>query len=282
MSLRPVFLLLVGVGVVWLERRRPLRSRRERSLPHTGRNLAVAGLSAAAVHLIEAPVVLPLASWTARRRWGLLHLAPTPAWLRDVLAVALLDYTLYCWHIVTHRVPALWRVHLVHHVDRDLDASTGLRFHFAEIASSVPWRAAQVALIGVSPRALTWWQTLTLASILFHHSNARLPLRLERVLSRVVVTPRMHGIHHSMNGEEANGNYSSGLALWDWLHGTIRLNVPQQTIEIGVPSYRAAHEVTLGPILVLPITHDRESWKFEDGTAPPIYQWGVPRQHLLA
>ena len=281
MTFRPLLLLLVGVGVLWLERMRPLRSRREPSVPHTARNLTLAGLSAGAAHLIEAPVVLPLASLAVRRRWGILHLAPMPVWLRDVLAIVLLDYTLYWWHILTHRVPLLWRLHLVHHVDLDLDASTGLRFHFAEIASSVPWRAAQVRAIGVSPRALTLWQTLTLASILFHHSNARLPLRLERVLSRVVVTPRMHGIHHSMVRDEADGNYSSGLAFWDWWHGTIRLNVSQRAITTGVPAYRDPRQVRLGAILALPLTHAGESWRFEDGTNPEAYKSLAPRHDLL-
>src|SRR3546814_2584537 len=105
-------------------------------------------------------------------------------------------YTLYVWHLLLHRVPLLWRCHVAHHVDLDLDASTALRFHFAELALSVPWRAAQIVLIGVSPRALSVWQTALLLSVLFHHSNARLPPAMERRLNRLIVTPRMHGIHH--------------------------------------------------------------------------------------
>jgi sterol desaturase/sphingolipid hydroxylase (fatty acid hydroxylase superfamily) len=124
--------------------------------------------------------------------------------------------------VLTHRVPLLWRFHLVHHVDLDLDASTALRFHFGELLFSVPWRAAQVIVIGVSPTSYLVWQGLVFFSILFHHSNVALPIKLERWVVRFVVTPRMHGIHHSVVRGETDANWSSGLALWDWLHGTFR------------------------------------------------------------
>src|SRR5947207_3506014 len=129
--------LLVGgaFGALWwLERRRPLRRAVESKSVRTGRNLAVAGLSAAAVRLAEQPVVAPLAALVERRRWGLVQRLNLPAWLEVPLAVALLDYTLYLWHILVHRVPFLWRFHQVHPVDLDLDASTALRFHFGEMA----------------------------------------------------------------------------------------------------------------------------------------------------
>jgi sterol desaturase/sphingolipid hydroxylase (fatty acid hydroxylase superfamily) len=251
-------------------------------LRHTGRNLAVAGLSAAAVQLAEKPVVAPLARLVERQRWGLVNRLGLPAWLEVPLAVALLDYTLYLWHMLVHRVPFLWRFHLVHHVGLDLDASTALRFHFGEMVVSVPWRAAQVAGIGASPLALSLWQTLTLAEVLFHHSNVELPVGVERRLCRLVVTPRMHGIHHSIVPEETNSNWSSGLALWDWLHGTLRLNVPQEAIVIGVPAYRDPSEVTLLKILVMPFEEQRDSWRLPgDGTPhrPPV---PVPPDRLLA
>ena len=167
--MRGVFFVAIAGTVLLLERRRRARAYVESPAVHRGRNLAVAGLAAATVQVLEAPVVVPLAKFVARRRWGLIGLFNGPAWLRDLAAIVLLDYTLYLWHITVHRVPWLWRFHLVHHLDLDLDASTGLRFHAGEIAASVPWRAAQVIAIGVTPRALTIWQTLTIASVLFHH-----------------------------------------------------------------------------------------------------------------
>jgi hypothetical protein len=112
----------------------------------------------------------------------------------------------------------------VHHVDLDLDASTALRFHFGELALSVPWRAAQIIVIGVTTDALTLWQNALLISILFHHSNVKLPIDIERAIGYVFVTPRMHGIHHSMVPDETNSNWSSGFTLWDSIHGMLQLN----------------------------------------------------------
>jgi sterol desaturase/sphingolipid hydroxylase (fatty acid hydroxylase superfamily) len=179
-----------------------------------------------------------------------------------MLAVVLLDYTLYIWHVLTHRVPWLWRFHLVHHVDRDLDASTALRFHAGELALSIPWRAAQIAAIGVPPDALRIWQNMLLLSILFHHSNVELPIDVERLVARIIVTPRLHGIHHSDVPEETDSNWSSGLTVWDYLHRTLRCDVPQQAITIGVAAYATAADVTLANSLALPFGAQRPSLTF--------------------
>jgi sterol desaturase/sphingolipid hydroxylase (fatty acid hydroxylase superfamily) len=254
--------------LVWLERRRPLRRAVEPKPRRAARNLAVAAVSAAALRVTEKPVADALTALVERRRWGLLKLLALPAWLEVTLAVVLLDYTLYLWHVLTHRVPFLWRFHVVHHIDLDLDASTALRFHFAELALSVPWRAGQILLIGVSPAALSAWQTLLFLSILFHHSNVRLPLEVERRLNAVVVTPRMHGIHHSAVKEETNSNWSSGLTVWDRLHGTLRLDVPQEEVTIGVPAYRDPEDLGLSEILGLPFGEGRPTWQLPGGGAP--------------
>lgn len=251
---RGVFLVAVGGAVLLAERRRRARARVEPPAVHIGRNLAVAGLAAATVQAVEVPVVLPLARLAARRRWGLAGRLGGPAWLRDLAAIVLLDYTLYIWHIVVHRVPWLWRFHLVHHVDLDLDASTGLRFHAGELAVSVPWRAAQIVAIGVTPRALTLWQTLTLASVLFHHSNTRLSDRAERVVSWILATPRMHAIHHSIDPAQLQSNFSSGLAIWDRLHGTARFDADARDVVVGVPGHLSREAAALATILSLPFS----------------------------
>lgn len=260
--------------LLWMERRRPLRDRIEPQWRRDARNLAVAAASAATLRVLEKPVVEPLAELVEQRRWGLLKQAGLPPWIEVPLAVALMDYTLYLWHVLTHRVPWLWRFHLVHHVDLDLSTTTALRFHAGEMALSVPWRAAQVALLGVGPRALSIWQTALFFSILFHHSNLRLPAAIERRLVRVFVTPRMHGIHHSVVREETDSNWSSGLTLWDRLHGTLKLDIPQRDITIGVPAYRACEEVTLGRCLAMPFGNERDAWRLPDGTRP--VRVGVP------
>jgi len=254
------FLLLLIVETL-----RPLRPAREPKLRRLGRNLAVAGIAAATMELLQIPILLPVARWAAAHDFGLLRQIPLPGAVRTAAAVVLLDYTLWFWHFANHRVPFLWRFHSVHHVDRDMDVSTGVRFHFGELGLSVFVRAAQVALIGADPPAVVLWQSLLFITVLFHHSNTRLPPGLERVLVRFVVTPRMHGIHHSNYRNETDSNWSSLFSAWDFLHRTAFLDVPQDEVTIGVPAYGRPEQVTLGKILALPFVRRRDDWRHEDG-----------------
>jgi sterol desaturase/sphingolipid hydroxylase (fatty acid hydroxylase superfamily) len=255
-------------AIAFAETRRPLRHQGHGRLQRDLRNLAVAAMSAATLQVLEKPVVDPLSRMVEHRRFGLIKQLDLPPWAETLLAVALMDYTLYLWHVLVHRVPLLWRCHVVHHCDLDMDASTALRFHAAEMAISVPYRAAQVAALGVAPRPLSVWQTFLFVSILFHHSNLRLPLRIERRLAQLIVTPRMHGIHHSVIEEETNSNWSSGFTIWDRLHGTLRLDVPQDEISIGVPAYRDPEAVTLPRLIEMPFINQPPTWRLPDGRKP--------------
>jgi sterol desaturase/sphingolipid hydroxylase (fatty acid hydroxylase superfamily) len=262
----PSFLITAAViafvgGVLFLaETIVPLRRAVESKLRHTVRNLSAGGVSLAIMSLVQAPLLVPVARWIARERIGLLQLVHWLRWVEMLAAIVLLDYTLWWWHWASHRVPFFWRFHLVHHIDRDLDASTALRFHFGELALSIPVRALQMIVIGVDGQMLWLWQTILFASILFHHSNVRLPLRFERFLVRLIVTPRMHGIHHSDRLDETDSNWSSLLSAWDYLHRTMRFDVPQERIVIGVPAYHDATDVTIGNILLLPFRRQRDDW----------------------
>jgi sterol desaturase/sphingolipid hydroxylase (fatty acid hydroxylase superfamily) len=268
----PMWLRAAGVGgallaLILLENRRPLRRDcHESTLRRNLRNVAVAAMSAAAVQVVEMPVTSRLTRLVTRKRIGLVQHLPLPEWLRTFLACLLLDYTLYIWHVLTHKVPFLWRFHRVHHADLDMDSTTGIRFHFGEISISVLWRAVQVVVIGVSARALSIWNTLLLIGVMFHHSNLRLPRRIERMVERFFVTPRMHGIHHSVVPDEVNSNWSSGLTIWDLIHRTYRQDVPQDQITIGVPELRRPDQVTLPRLVVMPL----------DDAAPPD-DWPVSR-----
>jgi sterol desaturase/sphingolipid hydroxylase (fatty acid hydroxylase superfamily) len=257
--------VIVGGSMILAERCTPLRRTVESKLRRVVRNLSAGGVSLALMSLVQAPLLQPAAAWIVRDRIGLLQLVQWPRWLETLLAIVLLDYTLWWWHWANHRIPFFWRFHLVHHIDRDLDASTALRFHFGELALSIPIRAAQIILIGVDSRTLWLWQTILFASILFHHSNVRLPFPFERFLVRLIVTPRMHGIHHSDRLDETNSNWSSLLSAWDYLHRTMRFDVPQERIVIGVPAYHDASGVTIGKILLLPFRRQRDDWRTSDG-----------------
>ena len=248
------------VLLLLLERLLPLRPRTESTPPRVARNLALGGVSAALVTLLQPLALAPVARLVEAGRLGLLSLLPLPHWASVAAAVVLLDYTLWHWHRWNHRLRWLWRFHLVHHADRDLDTSTSLRFHFGEMALSIPYRAAQMALIGAGREALALWTGLLLVAIAFHHSNLRLPAALDRSLARVLVTPRMHGIHHSERREEMDSNFSSLLSVWDALHRTLRLDVPQERIAIGVPGYRDRGELGLLAQLTLPFRRHHRYW----------------------
>lgn len=283
----PVWLtasLTIGgfLALAWAERKRPLRSTLESKIRHEARNLAIAVTGAIAAGLVETPVALALLAQGERRGWGLARAIALPIWLETLVAVLLIDYTMYVWHILMHRVPLFWRFHLAHHTDLDLDASTALRFHFGELLLSVPWRAAQIIAIGVSPLAFSIWQTLFLLSIGFHHSKLRLPIELERRLAWFIVTPRMHGIHHSIVREETNSNWSSGLSVWDRLHRTLRLNVPQSEVTIGVAAYSKLNDVTLVRTLTEPFRELPPVWQIPGVGEPLRPASTVPSDTLLA
>lgn len=247
-------------ALVWAEQRRPLRIATQPKLARDLRNGGLALMSAAVLCVFQGPLTGPLTRAVERRRWGLLKIVRLPGWLELPLAVALMDYSLYAWHVWTHKGP-LWRFHQAHHVDLDMDASTAVRFHFGEMAASVPYRLAQIALIGVGPRAFSVWQTFLMTCIGFHHSNLELPPWLERLIAPVLVTPRNHGIHHSTVREETDSNWSSGLTVWDRLHGTLRLDISQDGIIIGVPAWRDPSELDLGGVVAMPFGPQRYSWR---------------------
>jgi sterol desaturase/sphingolipid hydroxylase (fatty acid hydroxylase superfamily) len=248
------------LALLAIERRRPLRKRREPEVRRVARNLGLGAVAAVVTAALEIPLLAPAARKIEERRLGLIHQLPLPRPVRVAAGVLLLDYTLWWWHWMNHTVPFLWRFHLVHHVDLDLDASTALRFHFGEMALSVLFRAAQFRILGIDPAAAALWQTALFVSILFHHSNTRLGDAVERRLSRLIVTPRMHGIHHSTVRGETDSNWSSLLSWWDFLHGTFRLDVPQDAIAIGVPAWQDPRELTLGRILAMPFRRQRDDW----------------------
>ena len=243
-----------SLGVLYfLEKRRPLRPvSKENEAVHLSRNLAISALTVPALLLVEKPVTDYLTKRVETDKFGLLKLFKLPKSLEITAGVLLLDYTLYLWHVLTHRIPFLWRFHIVHHADLDMDSSTAARFHFGEIFISVIWRAMQISIIGVSPQTLKIWQSLLLPSVFFHHSNLKLNENFENILSKVITTPRLHSIHHSVKPAETNSNWSSGLTIWDRLHKTLKTDVTQAEIIIGIEGLQDENDVTLRKMLKHP------------------------------
>lgn len=218
--------------------------------------------------LVVRPSALHTLEWTHAESFGMMHLIALPSWARFGLSFLLLDLSFYYWHQLNHRVPLLWRFHNVHHMDPGLDVSTAFRFHFGEVLLSAIFRVVQVSLIGMPFPAFAVYELVFQANTLFHHSNLRLPIGLERGLNKVLVTPRMHGIHHSQVRPETNSNYGVVFPWWDRMHRTLGLNIPQAEIEIGVAGYTLPRDNRIWHTAILPFIRQRDYWQRPDGTVP--------------
>jgi sterol desaturase/sphingolipid hydroxylase (fatty acid hydroxylase superfamily) len=251
----------LGLALFALERARPLRHARAARRPRLFVNAAVSALALVTAGLAVRPVAEGVLGWTAAERFGLLVALDLPPLAEWLAAALLLDLSFYYWHRANHRWGPLWRFHNVHHVDPDLDVTTALRFHFGEVALSAGFRAVQVLLIAPATAAYLAYEVLFQANTLFHHSNVRLPLPPERILNWILVTPRMHGIHHSQVQGETESNYSVVFPWWDRLHGSLRLGIPQREITVGVPGYARPEDNRLDSLLAMPFRPQRDYWQ---------------------
>ena len=258
---RPIVAGLAAAGGLAIllagERCRPLRPARRRLADET-RNLVLGVLRSSVVQTIDKPFREALARQAVGREHGLVQKLRAPWWVRYTASFLLLDYSMNLRHVLTPKVPLLWRLHLAYHVDLKLTATTVLRFHMADMLVSLLWRAPQVRCIGPSLRALAAWESFFFASVLFHHSNLRPPRRPEAQLELVLTTPRMHGIHHQAERSCANPNWSGGINWWDRLHGTYRMEVPPAGVPIGVPAGIARFRIE--DLIRLPLAKQQDAW----------------------
>lgn len=275
----PLLGLLAGTLFV-LESKRQLRKRTKLKEERLVENASMAMFALPALRLLLVPVSYLAAKASEKYRSGFLNRLNLPKWLHYSMAFLMLDYSNYLWHVLLHRSGLLWRFHNVHHIDLDLDLSTAWRFHIGENIASVPYRSAAVAVIGVPTKLLLFYEVLFEGCTAFHHSNLRLPINAERKLSLFLVTPRMHGIHHSIVARETNSNFSVIFSWWDRLHRSLRLNVAQEEITIGSPAYRNPAEQNPKNLLLLPFGPQR-SWKLPDGTLPERREQPYPLGYLF-
>lgn len=253
-----LMLLIIFIILFLLESKIQLRKRVQKRWKRIVINFVVSLPAFALLRIVFIPAMVWLAMQNKQWHFGLEYLFPAPEWLKGAIAFILLDYSNYTWHILLHKLPVLWRFHLVHHTDLDLDITTAFRFHFGELIASVLFRGAAILLIGVSPLMVLIYEIVFESATQFHHSNIKLPFRFEKVLNYLIVTPRMHGIHHSMEKKETDSNYSIIFSFWDRIHRTVRLNIHQDAVVTGVPSYVHENELTIGKLLILPFTKIRK------------------------
>lgn len=250
--------LILGMFVLLflIERSIPLRKTKSSLLVRSFVNLSVAGLSFCIAMFIVMPSTLAAVHWTNEKHFGLLPIIDMPLMAQFVVGFLLLDVTFFYWHVANHKIPFFWRFHNVHHIDPDLDVTTAFRFHFGEVFFSTFFRVIQVSIIGCSFEIVALYEIVFQLGTLFQHSNIRLPINIERLLNKIIVTPRMHGIHHSQVTKETNSNFSIVFSFWDTLHRSLGLNIPQSQIEIGIPGYSDADN-RLGNVLILPFRKER-------------------------
>ena len=246
-----VFASVFGLMASW-EYVSPARALR---LPRAVRWRANLGL--AVVNTLILRVLLPtsaiaLASLAGENGWGLLNSFPLPGWAAVLAGVVLLDLVIYFQHVLFHAVPALARLHAVHHADPDFDLTTGIRFHPLEMLLSAVIKFAAVAALGAPAEAVLIFEVLLNATAMFNHANVTLPASVEPWVRRVLVTPDMHRIHHSVVEAERNSNYGFCLSIWDRLLGTNTV-APRGELDIGLADRREPEmNSTLGGVLRMP------------------------------
>jgi sterol desaturase/sphingolipid hydroxylase (fatty acid hydroxylase superfamily) len=217
-------------------------------------NLALVFVNTLAVRFLLPLGAVAMAFVAEVRGWGVFNNLSLPVWLAVVLSVVALDFAIYLQHVLFHAVPALWRLHMVHHADLDFDVTTGLRFHTVEILLSMGIKLGVVVLLGAPPLAVLIFEVLLNATSMFNHGNIRLPAWLDRVLRLFVVTPDMHRVHHSAVARETNSNFGFSLPWWDFLLGTYRAQpaAGHEGMTIGLSQFRDERVDRLHWMLALP------------------------------
>lgn len=253
-AIRFAFSVAVFVLVASSETLFPRRVQRIGRLVRWPGNLGLVVLNTALLRLLLPTAAVGLAVVAEARGWGLLHAIALPAWLGLPLAVLVLDLAIYLQHRLFHAVPALWRLHRMHHADLEFDVTTGLRFHPVEIALSMGIKCLVIAALGPSALAVLIFEVLLNATSLFNHGNLQVPEGIDRVLRRIVVTPDMHRVHHSIHRVEANSNFGFNLPWWDRLFDTYRAQPRDghEGMAIGIEQFRTPRDLRLDRMLIQP------------------------------
>jgi sterol desaturase/sphingolipid hydroxylase (fatty acid hydroxylase superfamily) len=248
------FFGILGVMAIW-EILAPRRALTVSKAIRWVNNLGIVFFNTFLVWLIFPIVAVGMAIFAGNQGWGIFNYFDLPFWLTVIISIVFLDFIIYLQHVMVHAVPALWRLHRVHHADLDFDVTTGGRFHPLEIFLSLLIKFAAILVLGPPVLAVVIFEVILNGTAMFNHSNVRLPLGIDRVLRWLVVTPDMHRVHHSVEDDEANSNFGFNLPWWDRLFGTYRdqPRAGHQAMKIGIHKYREPKQVAWLPgMLLLP------------------------------
>jgi sterol desaturase/sphingolipid hydroxylase (fatty acid hydroxylase superfamily) len=249
-----LFVGILAVMATW-EVAAPRRRRDISRLLRWTNNLGIVVIDTIVVRLTFPVLAVGLALIAEERGWGLMNVIGAPMWLAFIISVLALDLAIYLQHVMFHAVPALWRLHRMHHADLEFDVSTGLRFHPVEILLSMGLKLGVVAALGPPAVAVLVFEVLLNATSMFNHSNIRIPAQVDRALRLIVVTPDMHRVHHSIHPSETNSNFGFNLPWWDRLLGTYRAQPREghEAMTIGIEQFRTIRDLWLDRMLIQPL-----------------------------
>lgn len=254
-TLRLVVFLAVLVAMMLWELASPLRRLEIPRVIRWTNNMAMVVIDTAVLRLTFPVLAVALAAKAEAAGWGMFNRLPLPAWLVLVLSLLSLDCAIYLQHRLFHAVPALWRLHRMHHADPDFDTTTALRFHPVEIALSMVIKLAVVAMLGAPAVAVLVFEVILNATALFNHGNVALPPAIDRLVRLIVVTPDMHRVHHSTDPVETNSNYGFNLPWWDRMFSTYRAapRLGQIGMTTGLATFRSPRDQWADRLLVQPL-----------------------------
>lgn len=262
----PTIRLLVFIGVLLAlavcELAVPRRRQEIPRLLRWSNNLGIVVIDTILVRLAFPVVAVGLAVTAEQNEWGLFQAFDLPGWIVLVLLLLSLDLAIYLQHVMFHAVPALWRLHRMHHADLEFDVTTGLRFHPGEILLSMAIKLAVVAALGPPAVAVLLFEVVLNASSMFNHSNIRIPKDADRLLRWLIVTPDMHRVHHSVVPDETNSNFGFNLPWWDRLLGTYRAQpaAGHDGMTIGIAQFRAHRDLWLDRMMLQPLRGRAGGW----------------------
>ena len=242
-----IFFLLVEL---WVSYRPSTISKSKR----WANNIGITLFNSIILHLVFSGAIVGTVVIVQSKQLGLLNMVQAPAWLKVLFTVLFFDFMLYVWHLLNHEMPFLWRFHRVHHCDLNMDVSTATRFHIGELFISALIKISIIYFLGASAVAVLIFESVLVLCAQFHHSSIKIPKWFETLFWVLFVPPSMHRIHHSVVIKERDRNYGTIFSLWDRGLGTLRKDVNQDTIRIGMGAYPRADKLNFHQLLIMPFT----------------------------
>lgn len=253
METKTILIISAVVIIFLLESVFPYYRGRATRVRHGAPHIITAILNSLLTKFALVLLTLGAINWAESRSFGLLHVLSLPPIAETIIVYVLFDIWMYFWHMANHRFSFFWLFHRAHHSDTEMDTTTALRFHPGELVLSTLFRLPVVILLGMSFAQLVFFEVMLNLSTLFHHSNLAVPEKLDRALRTVVVSPNMHRVHHSIELNETNSNFTSLLSVWDRIFGTFRTRKDPHTITLGLPEFRELKYQRLWGFLITPI-----------------------------